>query len=203
MRSVIRNTLVILGLAAACMFSSAAQTLTPASYGAGYDSDTGSFDFFVRFDRAPQFFNAQGERVDNLLYWVNSMYGVNAFHTAIELHLPPEMQLGTTSMLFLTSNSTMSLIRLDGTAAPIFGQRGTLVREVPFTVSTDHTLRFSLSQSDLDDVDGGIAVVFETYRPNAIPSGMFVQQIPEPGPIYTLVIGLLVVTIRTQRQSRR
>ena len=200
MQSVIKNTLVALGLAGTCTVSLAVGALVPVSYGAGYDINTASFDFFIRFDRAPDFFDANGNKLDDMLYWLNSMYGVNAFHTSMELHLPKEMQLGTTSMLFVTSDSMMSLVRLDGTSPPIFGQSGTLIRELPFSVAPDHTLRFSLSQSDLDDVDGGISAVFETYRPNETPSGMFIQQIPEPASIYTFGIGLLLVAAKRLRR---
>jgi hypothetical protein len=200
MQSVIRNTLIAFGLAGTCMVSSAVGALVPLSYGAGYDSDTASFDFFIRFDRAPNFFDVNGNRVDNLLYWLNSMYGINAFHASMELHLPKEMQLGTTSILLVTADNTMSLVRLDGTSPPIFGQKGTLIRELPFSLAPDHTLRFSLTQPDLDDVDGGIAAVFETYRPNETPSGMFIQQIPEPASIYTFCIGLLLVAAQRLRR---
>lgn len=200
MQSVIRNTLIALGLAGTCIVSSAVGALVPLSYGAGFDDETASFDFFVRFDRAPNFFDTNGNKADTLLYWLNSMYGINAFHASMELHLPKEMQLGTTSMLFVTGDSTMSLVRLDGTSPPIFGQRGTLIRELPFAVAPDHTLRFSVAQSDLDDVDGGISAVFETYRPDETPSGMFIQQIPEPASIYTFGIGLWLVTARRLRR---
>jgi hypothetical protein len=119
----------------------------------------------------------------------------------MELHLPKEMQLGTTSMLFVTSDSTMALIRLDGTSPEIFGWKGTFIRELPYTVSDDHTLRFSVAQADLDDDDGGISAVFETYRRNSTPSGMYIQHIPEPSTTAFLVMGLTFLSARRVKTS--
>lgn len=198
----IGKLLIAIGLAIACACSSAG-TLVPLSYGGGYNSSDQSFEFFVKFDRTPEFFDAGGDRVDDLRFWLNSVYGINAFHTALETYVPGLPRLGITSMLAVTGEGALSLIRIDGTSPELLGWRATLVRDLPYTVSADDTLRFTVARDDLGDDDGAISTIFETYRLNSQSSGMIVLQVPEPPPLLAWLIGLLfLATTKWQAGAR-
>lgn len=176
-----------------------ADALVPVEHGVVYNAGARAFEFSITFDRQPDFLStdAYGRMADQVQYWLDSTNAVNAFLTAYQRignATPP----GTQSLLSFSSipaTGNATLVRLDPAAPPLYGWPGVSVGAIPYQLTADHTLRFSITQDDLGDSDGRISWAFEIYSFGASSGPPLSSPIPEPKAAQSLGAGLMLLAL--------